>query len=76
MSAALERTYAAEFRSGVRAELTLSPRDVRIEWSPGFPRHLRGQRRRRFLQSYRTWRNECVADFARRIGLRVLVVDL
>ena len=68
-------TYTAEFASGSRAELTLSLGGMQCEWVPAVPR-LSGQRRRRFLAAYRTWRNECVEDFARRTGMSVAVIDV
>jgi len=71
-----ERTYSAEFASGFRAVLTLSPAFIQCEWSPGQPGVLRGQRRRRFLAAYRAWRNSCVDDFTKQTGITILVVDL
>jgi len=69
-------TYSAEFASGVRADLTISTSGIRCEWTPDMPRGLRGQRRDRFLASYRAWRDECIADYARRTGIEIAVVDL
>jgi hypothetical protein len=74
MSATAEHKYTAEFACGVRAALTLSLSGVRCEWTPEPPSHLKGQRRRKFLQAYRAWRNECVDDFARQNGLTVVMV--
>ena len=39
-----ESTYRAEFASGARAELTISPTAARIDWTPEFTAGLRGQR--------------------------------
>jgi hypothetical protein len=71
-----ERNYTAEFACGARAALTLSLAGMRCEWTPGFPRTLTGQRRRKFLAAYRAWRDACAADFARQLGLKVTVIDL
>lgn len=71
-----EHTYSAEFASGACCTLTLSGTSFRAEWTPAFPRRLRGAKRDRFLETYRAWRNECVADFARRTGMKVTVIDL
>jgi hypothetical protein len=70
-----EHVYRAEFASGCRAELLIGATGARIEWSPRFPSELRGQRRRKFLQSYRAWRYDCLFDHSRRTGARVLVLD-
>lgn len=70
-----ECRYHAEFASGARAELTLSSRGMTVEWSPALPK-LKGRKARRFVAAYQAWRNTCVADFARRAGIRIAVIDL
>ncbi|MGH2448842.1 MAG: hypothetical protein ACRDFS_09620 [Chloroflexota bacterium] len=70
-------TYTAEFASGCRATLVIDPGTaMNVEWTPGPPVHLRGQKRRHFLAAYRAWRNDCLADYARRTGLRIAVVEM
>lgn len=68
--------YKAEFASGVRATLIIDAAGARVEWDPALPVQLRGQQRRRFLQAYRAWRNECLADYARRSGGTVALIEL
>lgn len=72
----VERTYQAEFACGARAELTLSLAGFRCEWTPDFPRELAGKRRRKFIAAYRTWREECCADYVKQTGFSVVVIDL
>lgn len=71
-----EHSYSCEFASGARAKLTLNLTAARIDWTPDVPRSLKGQARRRFLAAYRTWRDECIADFARRSGISITVLEL
>jgi len=70
-----ELKYQAEFASGVRADLTLSMGGMNVEWTPDIPK-LTGEEWRRFVASYQDWRNSCVADFAKRSGMTIAVVDL
>lgn len=67
--------YHAEFASGCRATITLSAAGMSCVWIPDVPR-LEGRKLRQFLASYRQWRNESIADFAQRTGLRIAVVDV
>jgi hypothetical protein len=71
-----EHTYSAEFASGFRAELTVSPTLFRVAWSPTLPTGMHGPRLRRFLATYRAWRDECIADFSKRTGITAAVLDL
>lgn len=66
----IEKTYSAEFAGGFTATMTVGPGGVKVEWSPRAPR-LVGKR----LESYRVWRNDCLADYSRLIGGSVLVVE-
>ena len=68
--------YRAEFRCGARAVLKLDPAAASITWDPEFPRWLKGERRRKFLQAYRHWRDESLADFGKQTGRRVVVVEI
>jgi hypothetical protein len=70
-----EFKYSAEFACGSRAHLTLGQRGMSVEWTPDVPR-LKGKKLRRFIATYQQWRNECVADFARRSGITIAVIDL
>jgi hypothetical protein len=69
-------TYSAEFANGNRATLTLSSTGANISWTPDLPRHLKGEARQRFLSAYRTWRNDCIADWSKRTGLETRVLEL
>ena len=73
MSAA---TYSAEFANGHRATLTLDLAGANISWIPGLPRHLKGEARQQFLSAYRTWRDDCIADWSKRTGLEIRVLEL
>lgn len=72
-----ERTYTAEFASGVRAKLSITSRGVNCEWDPDLPRTLPVPERERFLQSYRTWRDDCLTRYAAEHGmvLRIAHID-
>lgn len=72
----MSATYSAEFANGHRATLTLDLTSVDITWSPDLPRHLKGEARKRFLTSYRIWRNDCLADYSARTGLCIAVMEL
>lgn len=65
-----EKTYSAEFAGGFTATMTVGHGGMDIEWSPRVPK-LAGKR----LESYRVWRNECLADYSRLIGGSVVVVE-
>lgn len=67
--------YSAEFASGYRVRMTISGDHAECEWVPDVP-NLHGQRRRKFLASYRTWRDSSLRDYAKRTRRRVLVVEL
>jgi hypothetical protein len=69
-------SYSAEFANGHRATLTLDSTGANISWTPGLPRHLKSEARQRFLSAYRTWRNDCLADWSKRTGLEVIVLEL
>jgi hypothetical protein len=71
-----EFSYTAEFAIGARAKLTLSRTAAHIEWTRDIPRLLKGQRRRRFLATYRAWRDDCIADYTRRSGHQIEVFEL
>jgi hypothetical protein len=68
--------YHCEFVAGVRAKLTVTAASVGIEWDPRPPHTLRGQARRRFLASYRAWRDASIADFAKKSGVEVAVLEV
>ena len=67
----IEKTYSAEFAGGFTATLTIGPGGMLVEWAPHTPK-LTGAR----LDSYRVWRNECLADYSRSIGGGVVVIEL
>ena len=67
--------YQAEFASGYRADLTVSKGGISISWTPDVPR-LKGEALQRFLAAYRTWRDESLADFGRRSGIKVSVAEI
>jgi len=66
----IEKTYSAEFSGGFTAIMTVGPGGMTVVWSPCAPK-LVGKR----LESYRVWRNECLADYSRLIGGSVMVVE-
>jgi hypothetical protein len=72
-----ESTYRADFRSGFRATLTVSLAGFRCEWSPDLPRTLKAPDRDALLEAYRTWRDVCLRDFARkhRLSVRTIRID-
>lgn len=60
-----ETTYTAEFHAGFCAKLTVSLQSgVRCEWQPALPRNLPAADREALISSYRTWRDECLTEFA------------
>ena len=67
--------YHAEFAGGYRATLKISTNVADVSWSPDLPK-FKGQRRRKFLAAYRTWRDTSLADFASRAGIRIALVEL
>jgi hypothetical protein len=68
-------SYSAEFAAGHRATLTVRDTAISINWTPDVP-NFSGQRLHKFLEAYRMWRNDCLADFAKRAGVRVAVIEL
>jgi hypothetical protein len=66
-----EATYTAEFRSGFRATLTVSFKGFRCEWTPDLPRNLPPAERDALIESYRAWRDGCLAEFAEANNLTV-----
>jgi hypothetical protein len=65
------RTYSAEFRSGLRATLTVSMQGVNCQWSPDLPRNMELTEHESLIAAYRIWRDECLRDFAREHGLTI-----
>jgi hypothetical protein len=65
------RTFSAEFRAGVRATLSVSLKGVKCQWTPDLPRNLPLADREALMASYRAWRDECLAEFARDNGMVV-----
>lgn len=63
-----ERVFSAEFRSGLRAELTVSMSRVNCEWTPDVP-DLTRRSGRKLLATYRIWRDDCLRTFAEEHGL-------
>jgi hypothetical protein len=72
-----EQTYSAEFGSGLRATLTVNMRGMTCRWTPDLPRTLPEGDRAALLESYRTWRDDCLQDFARahQLTVRTIRVD-
>jgi hypothetical protein len=64
-------TFNAEFRSGVRATLTVSMRGMDCDWHPDFPKSLPVPDREAFIETYRAWRDECLTEFARTHSLTI-----
>jgi hypothetical protein len=71
-----ERTYSAEFASGLRATLTVGNMSAQCEWSPYPPRFLRRAKRERLLQAYRVWRDECLTQYGKEHGLTLRVMHI
>jgi hypothetical protein len=74
---AAQSTYRAEFRSGLRATLTISTNGVTCEWTPDLPRSLEPAARAALIEAYRAWRDECLEEFARahRLTIRTVCVN-
>jgi hypothetical protein len=72
----LPASYTAEFANGHRATLLLASTGANISWTPDLPRHLQGEARERFLSAYRIWRDDCLADWSKRTGLEIGVLEL
>ena len=65
------RVYTAEFRGGLTARLCVSLEGMEVQWIPDLPSKVRGINTRNLLEAYRSWRDECLADFAREYGLTI-----
>lgn len=57
-------TFTKQFPYGFRATLNVSMDGMSCEWSPERPQRLPERQRAALLKSYRTWRDECLAQFA------------
>ena len=69
-------TFTAEFRSGLRATLTVSLRGMRCEWTPDLPRNLTVPDRAALVAAYRDWRDGCLREFAQANDLTIQQVHV
>ncbi len=61
----------ARLSNRLTVEITVGPGGMVCEWSPTTPKELTKKERRR----YRVARDDCINEFAGRLGGRVLVVE-
>jgi hypothetical protein len=78
MTSHSERTFTAEFHSGLRARLTISRTGTECEWTPDLPSRVlkNSETRERLLEAYRTWRDDCMREFARENGFALRTISI
>lgn len=65
----MKETYTHHFPGGITATATVDHTGLRVEWSE-FPPP------REFIPEYLRWRQTFVADYARKTGQKIMLMDL